>query len=394
MLDMQAARQNRIEFYIEDLPLRCYAGSDEQSFLEGIPPEALISLKLGIPMPPLTARLQSLKQLLVRARNLQTLHYQDRGQGTQFIFAGAERLPAFKELRLVCYDWNHDSDQVAAHWNFSRIRSLELVSMPTYAFLTSVSFQDFASLHTLRVEDFSVRLFHRQEEATAILHRFVRDHIRALSTLDIRVHTHLFLIDAILRHSSTLHILRFRDHIGFNDETARCPTLSVAELTTLSEHLTNLHTLELDMDMNLVRTDLFLRALGLFPRLHTLTIHIHTLLKPDDTIVEGSDRDRDFALRMFSYLIQTKKPNAPQWRSITINVGGWQRVTVRRFSEAWKALNRRGIYAERCFVLDRLDNGDYRPREETPLGDFARGCFRGSGGSEGSWDGGLRSCCR
>jgi hypothetical protein len=332
-----------------------------------MPLDSTVSLKQQI-RTRLSTRLHSLKEALLQARRLETFHYQDRGQGDHFEFTDTERLPAFKDLRLESYDWNHDTSQVRAHWDFSQIRSLGLISIPTYPFLASISFPDFAGLRTLHVEDFSLHHVYRREEAAVLLHTLIRDHIRALTTLHITVHTRHFPIDAITAHAASLQVLRLNDYTGFCDEAIRCPTLAVADLASLSQSLTSLHTLELDMDVHLVSTNLFLRTLCRFPRLRTLTLHVHTLLRADEVVAPGSDRDRDFALQMFRFLAQTKRAlssDVSSWKSITVVVGGWRKVMVRRLSEGWKAHNRNGVFAERCFVLERLGgDGEYRPREE------------------------------
>lgn len=375
-------RQNWLKLHIEDLPIDICGGDPQKLYIQSIPPDMLVSLKLGIPTPLFSTQLQALKDLLLQAQNLETLHYQDRGQGTHFIFGGAERLPAFKDLRLESYDWNHDRNEVSAHWDFSRLQSLELVSMPTYPFLSSVSFPDFAHLHNLKVEDFSLHHSYRREEATSLLHTLIKHHILSLTTLDLRVHTSLFPIDAILQHASSLQTLRLRDHTGFGDENLRCPTLSVEQLAALSRSMARLHTLEIDMDTRLVSANAFLRCLCAgFPMLHTLTLHVHTLVDPHDHYHHhredgGPDRDREFAYRIFWFLVRARRAQGMSWRSIVVNVGGWQRGMVRRLSEAWKALNRRGVFAERCFVLNRMGGpGDeYRAGEE-----FGGGLFLGAG---------------
>ncbi|KAB5559808.1 hypothetical protein GE09DRAFT_1220477 [Coniochaeta sp. 2T2.1] len=392
VLDMEIVKQNRLKLHIEGLPIDICGGDLQKLYLQSIPPSMLVSLKLGVPTPPLTTQLEALKELLTLAHNLETLHYQDRGQGTHFVFSGNERLPAFKELRLESYDWNHDAHEVAAHWDFSRLESLELISMPTFSFLNSVSFPDFAGLETLRVEDFSLHNHYRREEANELLHTLVKSHINALTTLDLRVHTSLFPIDAILAHASSIHTLRLRDHTGFSDESLRVPTLSPADLSTLATSLTHLHTLELDMDTHLVSTNAFLRSLSLFPKLTTLTLHMHTLVDPHSSPSPSShpdnDKDKQLAYRIFYFLAQARRQQTPQmprsWKSITINVGGWQRVMVRRLSQAWKALNRRGVFAERCFVLTRVGGEEeYRTGEEFGGGLFLGGWDGGQGGEAG-----------
>jgi hypothetical protein len=228
-------------------------------------------------------------------------------------------------------------------------------------------------------------------EATQRLYSLVKHHIRALHSLQITCHTPLFPIDAIMRHAPSLRVLRFRDHVGFTEEDRPCPTLAVQDLTTLARGLTHVHTLELDMDIiHPPHTDpaQFLQALSRFPSLHTLTLNVQTVIQPDTPVddethtyqqqnndntydndnqhQERPDHDRDAALRTFWFLTQQKPPGAAPWRCIVINVGGWSRVMVRRLSAAWRERNARGIFAERCFVFERSDNGsgDMAFREE------------------------------
>ena len=57
---------------------------------------------------------------------------------------------------------------------------------------------------------------------------------------------------------------------------------------------------------------------------------------------------------MLASLVRGKRGRP--WKRITINVGGWKSVMVRRVAGAWRERNRRGVYAERCFVLERDDD--------------------------------------
>lgn len=372
VLSQEHARRNGIKLYVEDLPLRSFEGKHQDTYLRAIPSEFLVSLKLAHPTPPLTARLHSLKQLLLASPRLETLHYRDRGQGTNFSFLGSERLPAFEDLVLKCYDWNHDSREVAAHWDLSRIRSLALVSVPIFNFLSSVPFADLARLHTLHVEDFSAHLPDRRADATRGLYLLVRDHIRALRHLRLTCHTSLFPVDAVLAHAADLRTLSLRDHVGFSDDDRVCPTLRPRDLALLASRLRRVHTLELDMpppadddDDNDVRIS-FLRAICAFPALHTLTLHTQTVLLPSGPVattgsgcvISGVDPDRDAAARTFAFLTRNKaapaSASAPTWRRVTATVGGWTRgAMVRRLGEPWRENHSRGVFAERCFVMER-----------------------------------------
>ncbi|KAK7974239.1 hypothetical protein PG989_016087 [Apiospora arundinis] len=355
---------NKTKLYVDDLPLRDFGSEPEDTYLRAIPTDILTSLKMGNPTPPLTTRLESLKQLLLHSRRLETFHYVDRGQGTRLEFASGERLPAFQELVLQSYDWNHTAQDVAEHWDFSRLRLLKLVDVPIFEFLRSVPFAHLLDLEELHCEDFSAHLPDRRRQATEGLSVLCRQ-IRALQSLKITCHTEYFPVDALLRHSKSLEILCFRDHVGFGEEYRGCPTVWIEDLVRLSRGLVYLHTLELDMDITMCDPPLFLRALCGFSRLHTLKLHVQTVISTLEDLPPDTDRDYEAAMKTFSTLIRGKQ-GAP-WRSITINVGGWRRHLVRRLDAGWRALNEQGIYAERCFVLERNVDGQMMVREETAI---------------------------
>ncbi|KAF7533046.1 hypothetical protein G7054_g7422 [Neopestalotiopsis clavispora] len=355
-------QRNRTKLYIDDLPLRNFTSDQQDAYLRGIPAHALASLKLASPAPPLTNRLESLRRLITRSKNLETLVYQDRGQGTRFTFAHGEPLPAFKELVLRSYDWNHSAEEVEQYWDFSRIRLLKLIDVPMFEFLRSVPFEDLVDLHTLQCDDFSAHLPDRRQDATRGLYILIKK-IRALQNLQITCHTQNFPLDALSAHAGSLRVLRFRDHIGFGEDDRRCPTMWQGDLATLSQQLVSLHTLELDMDTTYCDPVLFVRALCSFPRLHTLTLHVQTVLRAFEVVHPDVDRDYEAAVRIWQSLVRDKTGNVP-WRSITINVGGWRRHLVRRLGEAWRAHNARGVFAERCFVLERSTEGEMTIREE------------------------------
>lgn len=426
ILNSEQTYYHGTKLYVEELPLRDFEGDMRNTYLRAIPIELLVSLKMAHPAPPLVTRLSSLKNLLLSARHLETLHFEDRGQGTQFTFEPHERLPAFRELSLRSYDWRHTPDEVARHWDFSRIASLELTSVPVFNFLSSVAFADLAGLHTLHCEDFSAHLPDLRPEATQALHALVGRHVRALTSLGATVHLPLFPVAAaLLPHARSLASLRLRDHTGFGEEDRRCPSLSPADVALLAARMRRLQVLELDMDApegagggggggdRAQWERPFLRAVCAFSALHTLTLHVQTVVRPfDDTTAGGSralpyhgqgqvqsgsggrDRDYEAAVRTLRLLV-AGKTGAP-WRRITINVGGWKRVMVRRLSEGWRRQNERGVFAERCFVLERSSGGgELAMREEFPVeasrqstpeleedgdGEYGRG---GRGGSRG-----------
>lgn len=367
ILNMEQTRHDGTKLYVEELPLRDFEGDLGNTYLWAIPTELLVSLKMAHPAPPLVTRLNSLKNLLVSARHLETLHFEDRGQGTHFNFLPHERLPAFRELTLRSYDWRHTPDEVARHWDFRRIVALELTSVPVFNFLSSVSFADLAGLHTLHCDDFSAHLPDLRQEATQALYVLIRRYVRALSALSITVHTRQFPVDAILAHAHSLTSLRLRDHTGFAEEDRRCPTLYHEDVWLLARHMRHLQVLELDMDTVFADPPAFLRAVCGFPALHTLTLHVQTVVHPFETVHAGQeDRDYAAAMRTLHFLVVNKV--GATWRTVTLNVGGWKRVMVRRLSEGWRRQNEKGVFAERCFVLERsLDTGDLLVREEFPV---------------------------
>ncbi|KUI72692.1 hypothetical protein VM1G_08109 [Cytospora mali] len=374
VLNAEQARYHNTRLYVEELPLRDFEGELRDIYIRAIPVDLLVSLKTAFPTPPLVTRLNSLKHLLIAARHLEVLRFEDRGQGTQFDFAPHERLPAFRELSLQSYDWRHTAQEVSEHWDFSRIASLELISVPMYSFLSSVDFHDLAGLRTLHCEDFSAH--HHPDsrgEATRGLHTLIKTHIRALEALQVTVHVQDFPITAVLAHGATLTTLRLRDHTGFDEEDRVCPTLSTAQVSLLALHLPRLRVLELDMDAAETDARAFLRAVCGFQSLHTLTLHVQTVLRPfhgAGVYLGGPDRDFEAALWTFRFLMRNKALGSGRWQSITINVGGWKRVLVRRLSAAWRSLNEKGIFAERCFVMDLAGGpagGRMYIREEFPV---------------------------
>ncbi|KAI1181065.1 F-box domain-containing protein [Nemania sp. FL0916] len=361
---------NKIQLYIENLPLRDFRFEQQNPYLKAIPTGILKSLKMAIPTPLLTARVGSLKDLLLNSRQLDTFWYEDRGQGTQFEFNGSERLPPFQDLSLRSYDWNHDALAARQHWDFAKIRRLELVNVSVSRFLNSVSFADFQDLEILRLDDYSPQLSNTQLDATRSQYALIKQ-IRALTDLRITCHTQSFPIDGILHHAQSLQNLRFRDYTGFADEQRRCPTMNIEDLAGLSRALVNLRTLELDMDERRCEPHRFLPILASFRQLHTLTLHTQTVLDPvrDTIVASGRDLDCERAMYFFS-LVQDNKQGAP-WRSVTINVGNWKPIMVRRLSAPWRRQNSRGLYAERCFVMERRQdddgNGAVTVREELPI---------------------------
>ncbi|KAI0912210.1 F-box domain-containing protein [Ustulina deusta] len=355
-------QSNRVKLYIEGLPLRDFRSEKNNPYLKAIPTPILVSLKMATPTPPLTARVESLKGLLLNSPRLETFSYNDRGQGTRFELSGNERLPPFRELSLRSYDWDHSSTTVRQHWDFSKIRHLEMVDVPLSPFLNSVLFTDFQHLKTLRLDDFSMHLPNRRRDTTRGQYILIKQ-IQALVDLQITCDIESFPIDGILQHAQSLQSLRFRDYTGFADEHRRCPTIDIKDLDMMSRKLVNLRILELDMDEKCCEPHHFLHTLCNFPQLNTLTLHTQTVLDPLQDIKPNVDIDHERAMQVLS-LVQNKKPVS--WRSITINIGGWKPIMVRRLSAPWRELHSCGVYAERCFVMEKDENGVLSVREKLP----------------------------
>ncbi|KAK0390689.1 hypothetical protein NLU13_0192 [Sarocladium strictum] len=376
-LDLRNLRSRDITLQIFDLPLQDFTASSDPSILtRTIPAPLMTTLTLGHPRPPLTYKVGPLKMLLLQAAQLKVFHYEDRGQGTRFRFDRDDgRMPAVEDLMLRSYDWDHGMEEVRRHWDFSKLRSLQLLQVPIYNFLSSIDPSHLRDLHTLRVEDFSAHLPDKRREATRALSDLVAGHITSLEVLDLVCHVSLFSIEALLGHRLTLRELRLRDHTGFGEEEHAVPTVSGEDLARLAREMPLLHTLELDMDVTQCNAREFLSAACRFGSLHTLTVHVQTLLRPLDAIQAGTDRDFEAAMATFRFLLDERdrvsklptyaKNTFTPWRRITINVGGWRRVMVRRVSSAWRERNEHGIFAERCFVLERSAlHGQLGVREE------------------------------
>lgn len=453
-----------------------YSPSIDNAYLHAIPADALVSLRMAPPLPPMTNKLGGLKQLLLAARGLRTFHFQDRGQGTRFHFgreieeemedaeadhmdedydsgldsdesdldfdeyAGNspgrsshetarrplprssrqhlyhDRLPAFHDLSLRSYDWNHSPAVVARHWDLTQLRRLSLTSMPTHAFLSSVSLSQVGRhLRSLTLDDYSAHLpVDRRSEATALLAELLAVHVPMGQLEELRVTVRdapsFPLRECIVRHADSLKVLAFRDHVGFRPDAGggcggaagcgqvACPTLRARDVAMLAAAMRRVETLELDMDVAACDdVYAFQQAVASFPAVRDATLHVQTCLRPmgpeleeetgplvaprwpQEGYVGGSDgrgssfgrsgplwppvdRDRDEAAGTFARLREFKRAAmvkaeardeaVPPWRSITINVGGWSKIMVRRFGEGWRRHNERGLYAERCFTMN------------------------------------------
>ncbi|TWU74267.1 hypothetical protein ED733_004812 [Metarhizium rileyi] len=247
------------------------------------------------------------------------------------------------------------------------MESLALISVPVFDFLSSIRPQDLCNLTRLQAHDSPAHAPDRRKDATRGLYLLVRDYIRALEVLDVTCHTDLFHIDSILKHGGSLREVHFRDHVGFGHDDDKCPTLRPDDVARLSQGLPFVHTLELDMDAALCYPSQFLRGIASFPRLQTLILHVQTVLRATEKDELTRDRDYESAIQTFSCLVRLREKTIQDipWKSITINVGGWRRVMLRRMGSEWRRKNARGIFAERCFVLERDERGRYKVAEQS-----------------------------
>lgn len=356
---------SQVKLHVQDVPLR-ECPSVSKDLLASIPTDALVSLKLAYPIPPLSSTLDSLRELLTRCTALETFHYHERGQGTFLRLTGNQRLPAFRHLMLESYDWQHSKDAVAKYWTLSSLKSLCLASVPIYRFLKSINMADMAKLTSLQLDDAYARLDSEEsEQGTILMHDLILNHIQALEFLEVTCHQRLFGINAILKHAETLTSLRLRDHTGF-DNGGICPTLSVADITALGNTMHALRALELDMDCPAQEQAWFLSAVAKLPRLQHLTLHIQTAIEPpgidedgnqQPPLVEG-DVDLQGAYGLLHALLwamrcETRIGDVFPLQQLVINVGGWKPTTARRIGSTWRALNELGVFAERRFVFHK-----------------------------------------
>ncbi|KAM7201403.1 hypothetical protein V8F20_004867 [Naviculisporaceae sp. PSN 640] len=398
----------RIKIHIEGLPIGALDGKHADLYRSVIPSNLLVSLETSMQLtatsePP---RLPCLKELLLESRGLEVFRYRGSGKKTRFYFGeGERRLPAFKELTLRSYEWTHGVEETACHWDFSRIRSLELVSVSVFNFLSSVCLADFAGLHTLRVDDSGadqVQNHHnissqcRAAAVSILVHHLVRDHIHSLTSLEIITQFEHFPIDALLRHSTTLKDLVFRDQGAFSDDYLPSPTLRLNDLRKLARNMDHLQSLELDMDvLHHKNSTRFLVQLCKFKSLRRLTLNVPTVVDSESAGTESwytrsasadhtssynrqananrtdsaPDADEKCANKMFEILRRHKSISGTvtsvhvvEWDRVTIKVGGWQSLMVRRVgNEVWRALNKRVVFAKRCFVMERVQAASRPP---------------------------------
>jgi len=136
-----------------------------------IPPSQLVSLDLGYWQPKRTTLDEShavnvaiLKSSLLANTNLKVLRYTVE-DADMHIFGGDcipfptftrnQKVPAFRELTIPSYQWNHSTAEVESSWNFKELRYLDIRGVPLYPFFSSINFSDFGNLRVLKIGDFS-----------------------------------------------------------------------------------------------------------------------------------------------------------------------------------------------------------------------------------------------
>ncbi|KHO00366.1 uncharacterized protein MAM_01144 [Metarhizium album ARSEF 1941] len=364
---------------VENLPLGSPHGDLHESLLDPNFTRHLVSLKVARPTPPLTAKVDSLKRLLVQCPSLERLHYEDVGHGTSFALSTGERLPAFSSLVLKSYDWSPSAEEVQRHWSLSETKSLVLVSVPLFNFLESISPRDLSNLARLQVNDNWAHASEAREEATRGLCLLVRHHIKALEVLDIICHTKLFHVECILQHGGSLGRVHFRDYVGLSHDDGECPTLRPEEVTRLGQGLPFVHTLELDTDEALRCPPESLRGVASFPMLRTLMLHVRTLLRTTDK--DGATRDRDYESAHADVLLPRAAEGEKQagsaveehYRKCRRMATG--HVMLRRMGSEWRRKNAQGMFAERLLRAGERRNRPLqgsRRRNATTIGDASR----------------------
>lgn len=355
-MDNASSQRNHTHLYVNDLPIpQPESEILPGDYLESIPAYSLKSLQLAAPAPPLTSQLDPLRRLLSRTHQLESLHYRERGQGTAFWFKHGERLPAVKDLLLQSYQWTHSAEEVKEHWQLSNLTSLQLIDVSVFRFLISVRLEDLAEVKRLVFEDNIAHLDEdHREQATELMGELIHNHIKGLKSLKLTCSMPVLRLDSILQHSGTLEDLKLRDHTGFEEDGNVCPSIEPEELAVLSKRLQFVTTLELDMDTALCDPVTFLQAVSGFAKLQDLTLHVQTVLTAYENTQLDEDQDYDAAISTLKLISHRREQlGLPLLRRLTVNVGGWRPVMIRRISAAWKEKNESGIFAERCFTFKR-----------------------------------------
>lgn len=355
-MDDATLQRDHSRLYVHGLPIRqSQSEALPENYLESIPTDSLKSLKLAAPALPLTSSLDPLRQLLLRTPKLESFHYRERGQGATFQFKRGEKLPAVKDLLLQSYQWTHSATAVEQHWQLSNLTSLQLIDVSLLRFLNSVRFEDLAGVTRLVFEDNIAHMDEdNREQAAELMGELIHSHITSLKSLELTCSMPSLRMESILQHSKTIEHLKLRDHTGFEEDGNFCPSIHPESLAILSTSLSSVTSLELDMDTTLCDPVAFLHAVSGFPKLQDLTLHVQTVLTSYEETPLDQDRDYGAAISTLKLISQRREQlRSSLLRKLTVNVGGWRPVMIRRISAAWKKKNEDGIFAERCFTFER-----------------------------------------
>lgn len=324
--------------------------------------------------------LTGLRRLLVATPLLKKLHLRGTATATRFRFGPGERMPPLEELSLMNYDWAHEPYETKLFWDFSRLRTLELLSCPTYKFFSSLRSSDMRRVESLLVDDLGAeKKPHRRQAATMAVREAIVDRIERLQRLRLVCSLEHWEMDALVAHRASLRELVLRDHevFGFRFDH-RVPALSVRQLRTLSRRLHRLESLEVDLNALDGDSAKALKALCRFPQLHTLTLHVPTTAGSGTWYCRSGDPDGKSAERIFK-LLTRRKVGAARWTRVTIVVHGFEDYVEEEDQEEVEeqgggplVRNReRNHYAERCFVLDipaNIDHDAHGRIDMAPLG--------------------------
>lgn len=342
-----------------------------------------------MPQPPFPVCLDSLKELLLEARNLKSLFIHDvlarrGGLPKHFVFNPGERFPPLRELSLRYYHWVHET---AENWDFSQLQRLTVLLLPLSSFLGSIDLAQLSNLNYLHMEDLldlKEDQPMRKLKATSLVYSLVRDHIKELKTLRATIALGCFAVDALVAHGNTLERLHLRDYpiLGDDNDNAAVSTFTTSELEVLARALTELHTLELDVTEEQLQEGGFLRTLLQFPKLEHVKLHIHVSLTKFDTrslpmaycdidygvgvsrmLIEAVAERRRTDMEMMGFPTTAPAPTMP-WRSFAVDVALAQRLIARLKIPSILHEMSNEAFEERTCTLERPVLGPLRLTDE------------------------------
>ncbi len=168
-----------------------------------------------------------------------------------------------------------------------------------------------------------------------LMQDLVRSNVRGLKSLRFTCFTDMLDVEAILRHGMTLESLTIRDFTGFGDENIRCPTMAVGDVMRLADGLPQLRDIELDMDTALIDPTHFVQALGRFKNLHSMTLHVQTVIDPNEPIPQDTDPDKNAVAALMWNMWTSQAPGKPLYRG---DSGQRWRMETHHGTPAWRSL--------------------------------------------------------